>query len=103
MFFLLRVYIYIIAGLPYPPPCCKLNVTTAGSTQPPQNCDQSDAQKQNVEGCKEKVADFLSDNKTLFVGISCGVLVFQVGLAAQIPLSPFNISLNSWKHCPSNP
>ncbi|VDK32357.1 unnamed protein product [Taenia asiatica] len=69
---------FIIASLPYPPPCCKVNITTANSAQPPKDCDRNEAEKEDVEGCSKKVEDFLAKHKSLFIGISCGVLVFQI-------------------------
>nr|AQQ11629.1 tetraspanin-1 [Taenia solium] len=67
----------LLPSLQYPPPCCKVNITTASSAQPPKTCDQNEAKKESVGGCSEKVEDFLAKYKSLFIGISCGVLVFQ--------------------------
>ncbi|TRO76081.1 tetraspanin family protein, partial [Glycocaulis profundi] len=33
----------LISGLPYPPPCCKQNITASSTTQQPPKCDQNEA------------------------------------------------------------
>ncbi|VDM18449.1 unnamed protein product [Hydatigera taeniaeformis] len=86
----------ILSTLQYPSPCCEMNATTAKSQQPSQTCDQNGAKQKNVEGCKEKIEVFLKEHKTLFVGISCGVLAFQVGTSTiAFLLPPFSASLDN--------
>ncbi|KAL5104053.1 hypothetical protein TcWFU_001758 [Taenia crassiceps] len=74
----------LYAGLPYPPPCCGQNITTT-DIQPPlnQHCNKTLAEAQKVEGCKDKVVEFLKENKSLFMGISCGVLLFHILVLLQ--------------------
>ncbi|EUB54938.1 hypothetical protein EGR_10196 [Echinococcus granulosus] len=67
----------MLPGLQYPPPCCNMNITMANGQPQAQKCEKTDAANATVVGCEGKVVEFLAENKTLFIGISCGVSVFQ--------------------------
>ncbi|CDS36461.1 tetraspanin [Echinococcus multilocularis] len=67
----------MLPGLQYPPPCCNKNITMVDGQPQAQKCEKTEAANANVEGCNGKVVEFLAENKTLFIGISCGVSIFQ--------------------------
>ncbi|KAL5104162.1 Tetraspanin-6 [Taenia crassiceps] len=67
----------MLPTLQYPPSCCTKNAMENLEPQP-ETCNKALAEKYIVEGCKEKVSKYLSENKPFPIGISCGVLIFQV-------------------------
>ena len=58
----------------YPSPCCGENFTSTNLT----DCNAIKAEVVKVEGCKRKIHNFLIEWENIYLGLTCGYVIFEV-------------------------
>ncbi|VUZ57142.1 unnamed protein product [Hymenolepis diminuta] len=74
------------SGKELPLPCCK---KYGNETSPSPTCTETEAAKENVKDCKEKIEDYIGKNKTVFIAVPCGLFAIQVPLNSKCQLFYF--------------